>query len=62
MKSVSIIAAAAVMLASSVSAASNDPRECEGTFDSIVNACILGCSVMLIAAHPYPNRWPIDKQ
>ena len=35
MKSVSIIAAAAVMLASSVSAASNDPRECEGTFDFI---------------------------
>ena len=32
MKSVSIIAAAAVMLASSVNAASNDPRECEGEF------------------------------
>ena len=30
MKSVSIIVAAAAMLASSVNAASNDPRECEG--------------------------------
>ena len=62
MKSVSIIAAAAVMLASSVSAASNDPRECEGTFDFIVNACILGCSVMLIAAHTIQTLGLLTKQ
>ena len=36
MKSVSIIAAAAVMLASSVNAASNDPRECEGEFEKML--------------------------
>ncbi len=48
MKSVSIIAAAAVMLASSVNAASNDPRECEGKFD-FLKRCLhwyyfVGCS------------------
>lgn len=44
MKSVSIIAAAAVMLASSVNAASNDPRECEGKFDLKCLHFVLGCS------------------
>ena len=50
MKSVSIIAAAAVMLASSASAASNDPRECEGElyllnhFSLSPLAYTLGCS------------------
>ncbi len=46
MKSVSIIAAAAVMLASSVNAASNDPRECEGKFDL---KCILQADLELNA-------------
>ena len=49
MKSVSIIVAAAAMLASSVNAASNDPRECEG---ELIGVYITHSSAFFWAALP----------
>ena len=56
MKSVSIIAAAAVMLASSANAASNDPRECEGKIHHLFIDCTAFWAVLpanVCHSHPF---------